>query len=226
MFPCPSPKGSNFAGLYLNRAGHLVDRNGALWGRRGTMAMDSLPDSLSSEPSTELGPWHDEVTRRAMRGDENDEERGVEALRKYLRTHTGLAEEAIDEACELCEQAISERGEVSDELPVAAPRGYGGRLSGQERKVEGRAPLGTISPNASRSTIGEADYRSSPASDGFEFPKENLTPHYEPPESERRLSARDRRLARDSASGSASDQHFREMFPNAPGVGEWLPRRW
>jgi hypothetical protein len=44
LFPCPSPRGTNHAGLYLNEAGHLVDRHGALWGASRSMAMDEMPD--------------------------------------------------------------------------------------------------------------------------------------------------------------------------------------
>jgi hypothetical protein len=46
LFACPSPKGSNHAGLYLNEAGQLVDRHGALWGASGSMALDQMPDDL------------------------------------------------------------------------------------------------------------------------------------------------------------------------------------
>jgi hypothetical protein len=52
LFPCPSPSGRNDAGLYLDRGGNLVDKHGALWGRRGTMAMDSLPDGMSPSGTT------------------------------------------------------------------------------------------------------------------------------------------------------------------------------
>jgi hypothetical protein len=48
LFACPSPPGTNYAGLYLNEAGRLVDRHGGDWGRspRRT-ALDALPPDLS-----------------------------------------------------------------------------------------------------------------------------------------------------------------------------------
>jgi hypothetical protein len=236
-FPCPSPKGTNFAGLYLDRGGNLIDRNGALWGRRGTMAHDSLPDSLRAAggsshlpPQPEFGPEHDSVRKHTL-GDENDEERGVEALRRWLFEHTGLSENAIDEACEI---AAKEHGEpAEDYLPASGLRsagGMGGRLSNARSRLgEGlRPPLGTKSSSEERSMLGEATYRSSPASDGFAFPKENLMPHYEPPESERRSSARARRLAADAVSDAAGESLLRLFGPDGPariGIGEWPKRR-
>ena len=166
MFPCPSPKGSNHAGLYLNRAGDLVDRNGALWGRRGTMAMDSLPESIRAPHVP------------ASDADEDDEERGVEgradikALRKYLHENTGLSWDVIEDACTLAEQAISERGEVTDELPTSGPGGMrnasnevsregGEKVFKSAGRFEKRPPLGTKSSSEERSMLGEATYRAS-----------------------------------------------------------------
>jgi hypothetical protein len=42
LFDCPSPKGTNHAGLYLNSAGYLFDRRGGYWGKSQIkkMAMD------------------------------------------------------------------------------------------------------------------------------------------------------------------------------------------
>jgi hypothetical protein len=46
MFACPSPKNTNHAGLFLTRAGHLLDKHGRDWGRSsmGRMAFDELPE--------------------------------------------------------------------------------------------------------------------------------------------------------------------------------------
>jgi hypothetical protein len=45
LFDCPSPKGTNHAGLYLNSAGYLFDRNGGYWGKSQIkkMALDEEP---------------------------------------------------------------------------------------------------------------------------------------------------------------------------------------
>jgi hypothetical protein len=176
-------------------------------------AFDALPESLSTShlpPSTEKGPWHDTVRRKEFlrdgasppphaSDDEDGEEVGVEAMRKYLRENTGLSEDAISEACEI---AAREHGEpAEDYLPASGLKsagGAGGRLSG------------------ARSRLGEG---SRPASDGFEFPKENLAPHYEPP-------ARNRRIAADHAGGEA--RLLRMFGPDGPArveVGEWPKRR-
>jgi hypothetical protein len=41
MFHAPSPKNTNRAQLYLNRAGELLDKRGAYWGKSQIMAMDA-----------------------------------------------------------------------------------------------------------------------------------------------------------------------------------------
>jgi hypothetical protein len=113
MFPCPSPKGSNHAGLYLNRAGELVDRKGSLWGKRGTMALDELPDSLRAIDKT--------PRRRLARDEEPDE------FAELLRGK-GLDEEAIAVAQWLAERARQalaqkeEEPEGEDKLPISGPR--------------------------------------------------------------------------------------------------------
>ena len=48
MFPCPSPKGTNDAKLYLNERGELLDRWGRLWGRRQMLAFDALPPDFAT----------------------------------------------------------------------------------------------------------------------------------------------------------------------------------
>jgi hypothetical protein len=57
MFAAPSPKNTNHAGLYLTKAGTLVDRHGRRWGRSQIvkLAMDAaLPGSEQSAAMTEL----------------------------------------------------------------------------------------------------------------------------------------------------------------------------
>jgi hypothetical protein len=182
--------------------------------------------------------------------DEDDKEREVErrpdikALRKYLHENTGLSWDVIEDACELCEQAISERGEVTDELPTAGPGGARNLANSRTReggekvfkspgRFEKRASLGTLSSEKRSSPLAESEYRASPASDSASFfamfpDAERIGTTYgssqfdpAPP-----LTAKARKIARDSVPGSEADRHFREMFPDAPEVGEWLPRRW
>jgi hypothetical protein len=175
LYNCPSPKNTNNAGLYLTKAGHLVDRHGRDWGRSSMrrMALDAELDGMTPSPSANeddgceekmkalrmelerlidvdgLGlldkskgaiikllnkhcpdTWHrdggakakDAAKHHRRARDEDDEEWGPEALRRYLEEHTGLAPDVIADACALCEQAISERGKISDELPVAGAK--------------------------------------------------------------------------------------------------------
>lgn len=70
LFPCPSPRNTNFAGLFLNEAGRLVDRHGNDWGRSPRrMAVDALPSGLSR---TDTG--------------EKDHERRMQEMRSELET--------------------------------------------------------------------------------------------------------------------------------------------
>jgi hypothetical protein len=231
MFPCPSPKGSNHAGLYLNRAGDLVDRNGALWGRRGTLAMDSLPESIRAPHA----PASD-----AERDDEDDGERGVEALRRWLRAHTGLAESAISEACDLAASELEPSGE--DDIPASGLKsagGMGGRLSNARSRLgEGsRPPLGTLSSEKRSSPLAESEFRSSPASDSasfFEtFPDVQRigfsygSGQFDEERHDRR-NARQRQLAADATSDEAGESLARMFGPDGParvGVGPWPKRR-
>jgi hypothetical protein len=228
MFPCPSPKGSNHAGLYLNRAGDLVDRNGALWGRRGTMAMDSLPESVRAP-------------RVPTASDDAEHRTGM--LRHVLRGY-GLDDDSIQEACDICRRELA--GEVSDdELPVAGPGGMGGRLSKETREggekhfrspghFSERPPLGTTATGEKRSMVGEADYRSSPASDGFarRYPDAMRIGAAVPGNSQfdgqhDRRTRRTRQLAADAASPDAGDRLAEKFGEHAAsvGVGEWPSRR-
>ena len=227
-FPCPSPKGTNFAGLYLNRAGDLVDRNGALWGRRGTMAHDSLPESIRAPrvPSAS-----------------DDAEHRVGMLRHTLRGY-GLDDELCDEACEIARREIA--GEpVEDELVHSGPGAMGGRLNPATRRepdekfyktparFSERPALGTKSgERRGSSVISEQEYRSSPASDSSLLDELGVTRvkagvpgsgQFDPAPP---LTAKDRKIARDSVPDFEADRNFREMFPGAPEFGEWLPRRW
>jgi hypothetical protein len=68
LFNAPSPKGTNHAGLFLTRAGHLVDRHGRDWGKSqiAKLAMDELPSSARDLPKPELS----EAERREVEEDE------------------------------------------------------------------------------------------------------------------------------------------------------------
>jgi hypothetical protein len=61
LYAAPSPQNTNFAGLFLNRAGHLFDKHGNRWGRsqiaelrRSQMAFDELPASAAGLPEPKL----------------------------------------------------------------------------------------------------------------------------------------------------------------------------
>ena len=83
LFHAPSPKGSNFAGLYLTEAGDLVDRRGARWGK-SSLAFDSMPESGIVD-----GPRLSERSPNISGDDE-----GHEHIRSFLET-SGLTAEQI-----------------------------------------------------------------------------------------------------------------------------------
>jgi hypothetical protein len=241
LYAAPSPSGRNDMKLYLNSRGELLDKNGVFWGKSqiARMARDEMPDGLSPASTAKPSGREHEANERLKKL-----RVGVEMLLEKLdlsdhvcrafydllkqmepRSLHDVGPNAKDAAKHrrardeepsheefakylrskgLDEEAIAEAlefagyGETADALPVAGP--FHRLLARQTREPDGKM---------------------------FEFPKENLAPRYEPPESERRLSARDRRLARDSVPGSEADRHFREMFPNCNvEVGEWPRRRW
>jgi hypothetical protein len=163
-----------------------------------------------------------------------DEEPDRADLQEFLRGR-GLSEDDLEEVDEIIEQAVSERGEVSDQLPVAAPRGYGGRLSGQERKVEARPAMGTLSTRErSHSPLRTAEFRSSPASDGSlesDRPWARIgtgTPgssQFDPANPPPLMSKRVMRQAYDGADGKAR-AHLEDMLGfELPEVGPWPKRR-
>jgi hypothetical protein len=176
--------------------------------------------------------------------DGDDGERGVAALRKYLTTRTGLSEDAIDEACEIA-QAIRERGEVTDALPTSGPGGMRNALNKQSREggetifrspghFEKRPPLGTTATGEKRSMVGEAEYRSSPASDSAsclaKFPDAARIGHtYGSSQFDNydRSTVSSRQLAADAASedaGKRLKKRFGKHFSKI-GVGDWPSRR-
>jgi hypothetical protein len=209
--------------IFVTKNGsHLTAKD---WKKMRRLALDDLPESIH-------------VPRTPSASDEVEHRIGM--LRHVLRGY-GLDDDSIDEACEICRRELA--GEVTDdELPIAGachalfagesrePGERSFRASGRSES-RSRPPLGTkASHERSGSVLSEQEYRSSPASNSasFEFPKENLTPHYEPPESERRSSARARRLAADAASDAAGESLLRLFGPDGPacvGVGEWPKRR-
>jgi hypothetical protein len=71
LFDCPSPKGTNHAGLYLNSAGYLFDRKGGYWGKSQIkkMAEDALPGSMAApqlDREQELTVKHEKELRDAF----------------------------------------------------------------------------------------------------------------------------------------------------------------
>ena len=57
MFAAPSPKNTNNAGLYLTKAGSLIDKRGAYWGRSQIvkLAMDAMPHDLGERDHERRG---------------------------------------------------------------------------------------------------------------------------------------------------------------------------
>jgi hypothetical protein len=208
MFPCPSPKGTNHAGLYIDRGGNLVDKTGALWGRRGTMAMDSLPENIRPgeshlPPEPKVGPWHDSVTRKVLLRDElppsprsprsprapgSDAERRLDMLLHFL-LGLGLSRDDAELALEHA-RADLKTGEVEDQLPVSGPGGMGGRMSKQSREGGEK-----IFEQQSRAADNEEDFLR-------RFPDARRVGGGTP--AERPLSAKDRQLAADRANSEAS----------------------
>jgi hypothetical protein len=257
MFACPSPKNTNHAGLYLTKAGHLVDRHGRDWGRSSMrrMALDQELDGMSPAPSANeddgceekmkalrvelerltdvdglnLGDkargaiirllqkhcpdtWHRDGGAKAR--DAEPAERDPDGLKHFLRGR-GLSEDDLEELDEVL-AAINERGEVSDELPVAGaehaalPRG-GGSVIKKHREP------------------GEKTFQ--PASDSTSFLRKFPeaariggtfgSGQYDEALNDRR-TARQRRLAAD-ASGDAAGERLARKFPDLARikVGEW-----
>jgi hypothetical protein len=214
----------------------VATRNGSTiserdWSRlsakaKAKLAADDLPESVRA-PHTPTA---------------SDAEHRVEMLRHYLRGR-GLDEESVEEACEIARRE-TEGGEVEDELPTSGPGGARNAANSQTREPDekvfrspgrfgSRPPLGTKSSSEERSMIGEADYRSSPASDSASFLQKfpeaaRIKPGYEPPESERPLTRADRRrahaLAMDADSTADLTRMFGEHFASI-GIGDFPRRR-
>ncbi len=160
MFPCPSPKGTNHAGLFLNERGDLVDRNGNLWGKSGTMAMDSLPRDLSvqRELATKAArkeikklarervrrlardtmhdlPFGGDLVRQKDCPEAFDAEARLEMLRHYLRGR-GLSDADVEEAIEHARRDLAARGEAVDTIPANALHGGFGEAISQKSRDE------------------------------------------------------------------------------------------
>jgi hypothetical protein len=213
-------------GAYVTRGGSMISKRD--WSRLKQLAADDLPESVRAPrvPSAS-----DEVEHR------------VGMLRHILRGY-GLDDESCDEACEIARRELA--GEpVEDALPVAGPAGMGGRMSDQTREggekhfrspghFESRPPLGTTSSSEKRSMVGEAEYRSSPASDEAffaAFPDARRIQTGTPGSTQfdgadDRRTRRERRLAADAALDGAADG-LAEMFPGIEniGVGDFPRRR-
>jgi hypothetical protein len=71
LFDAPSPRGTNHAGLFLTKAGHLVDRHGRDWGRSTmkTLALDAAldpPVAFGAERKWTPNDWQASHTRKAL----------------------------------------------------------------------------------------------------------------------------------------------------------------
>jgi hypothetical protein len=217
----------------------VATRNGSTiserdWSRlsakaKAKLVFDDLPDSVRAPrvPSA------------------SDAEHRIEMLRHYLRGR-GLDEESCDQACELARRELTlEEEPVEDELPTSGPGGARNLSNSQARepgtkvfrspgRFESRPPLGTTSSSKERSMLGGANYRSSPASDGFarRYPDAMRISAAVPGHSQfdgqnDRRSRRQRQLAADAALPDAADrlsQKFGEHFA-AVGVGDFPRRR-
>ena len=191
------------------------------------LAVDDLPESVraSRVPSAS-----DEVEHR------------VGMLRHTLRGY-GLDDDSIEEACEICRRELA--GEpVEDELPTSGPGGARNLSNSQAHELDekvfrspgrfkSRPPLGTTASGEERSVVGEATYRSSPASDSFaqDFPDAMRIGTAVPGRSQfdgadDRRTKRERRIAADAALDGAADS-LAEKFPGIEniGVGDFLRRR-
>jgi hypothetical protein len=95
QFACPSPRGTNGAGLYLTRAGHLVDKHGNHWGRSSMkMALDAaLATPMSTGPKKPQNPLASQA-----RSDH------AAALKKVADV-LGLPEEVMDRIKTIIEEA-------------------------------------------------------------------------------------------------------------------------
>ena len=188
---------------------------------KARLAFDDLPESVRAP---RVPTASDEVEHR------------VGMLKHILRGY-GLDDESCDEACEIARKELA--GEpVEDELPTSGPGGARNLANSQPREPDGkvfrspgrfesRPPLGTTSSSKERSMIGEADYRSSPASDamrvGIGVPGNSQFDG-----ANDRRSKRERRLAADARSDAAGESLLRMFGPDGParvGVGEWPKRR-
>lgn len=162
-FPDGIKRGMAFDGpthskVYMTKNGSAIVRKD--WKKLKRLAADDLPESIRV-PRTPTA---------------SDAEHRIDMLRHVLRGY-GLDDDSIDEACEICRRELA--GEVSDdELPTSGPGGARNLSNSQTReggeeffkspgRFESRPPLGTKVSSEKRSVVGEAEYRSSPASDAM-----------------------------------------------------------
>jgi hypothetical protein len=189
-----------------------------------------------------IKPFNGDLVRQKDHPEAFDAEHRLDMLRHILRGY-GLDDESVEEACEICRRELA--GETTeDELPISGPAGAGGKLSKQSREpdekvfrspghFERRPPLGTTASSEERSMIGEATYRSSPASDSFAADFSDAmrigfsygSGQFDEERHDRRTK-RQRRIAADAVS-PASGARLSEMFPDIErvGIGCWPSRR-
>jgi hypothetical protein len=107
--------------------------NGVFMTKSGSMISKRDWPKLKRAMDERIKPFNGDLIRMKDTPEAFDDEGppGTKALRRYLHENTGLSWDVIEEACELCELAAKERGEVADALPVAgarhalSPRGAG-----------------------------------------------------------------------------------------------------
>jgi hypothetical protein len=109
FFAAPSPNGTNHAGLFLNEAGHLIDRHGNRWGC--STAYDSLP-SNGAEAGPRLGERQPDV---------GVDDEGHEHIRDFLRT-SGLTDEQINHVIGLIHKLPNPAGEVGRDSRLGMDR--------------------------------------------------------------------------------------------------------
>jgi hypothetical protein len=122
QYACPSPRGTNNAGLFLTRAGRLVDRRGNDWGASSIrrMANDSAlgapPGTGTSTRKWGPGDWAKNHTRHAL-GD---------ALEAACEEH-GLSDDQHQELRDLVEQRLHGGAQEADMGATDRNKGKGAR---------------------------------------------------------------------------------------------------
>jgi hypothetical protein len=110
QYACPSPSGRNDAGLYLTKAGALVDRDGRYWGQSAVrrLAQDAaLAPETSGRTQRSTAEWAQSHARAAL----------FEALEEACREHE-LGDDAHEQLRDLVERTL--KGEADDNRGMGA----------------------------------------------------------------------------------------------------------